>query len=74
MSLKHPQERSVSYHLVHLKPMMSVLSLKLPLYELNTKKAEIEVGGREGRSKAEGGRRREEERKREGDRKCGGER
>ena len=66
MSLKHPQERSVSYHLVHLKPVMSVLSLKLPLCELNTK-----VSGREGRRKAEGGRRREGERKREGDRSVG---
>ena len=71
MSLKHPQEHSVSYPLVHLKPAMSVFSLKLPLCELNTEKAESEVGGREGRRKAEGGRRREGERKREGDRSVG---
>ena len=56
----------MSYPLVHLDPVMSVLSLKLPLCELNTKKAEIEVSGREGRRKIEGGRRREGERKREG--------
>ena len=34
---------------------MSMLSLKLPLCELNTEKAEIEVGGREG-GREEGGR------------------
>ena len=50
----------MSYPLVHLDPVMSVLSLKLPLCELNTKKAEIEVGGREGRRKVAGGRKREE--------------
>ena len=42
---------------------MSMLSLKLPLCELNTEKAEIEVGGRKrGRreGRREGGRGREE--------------
>ena len=48
----------MSYPLVHLKPVMSMLSLKLPPCELNTEKAEIEVGGSEGRRKVEGGRRR----------------
>ena len=66
VSLNTPQEHSVSYPLVHLDPVMSVLSLKLPLCELNTKKAEIEVGGREGRRKIEGGRRREGEKKSKG--------
>ena len=45
---------------------MSMLSLKLPLCELNAEKARIKVGGREGRRKIEGGRRREGERKSEG--------
>ena len=50
------------YPLIHLKHVMSMLSLKLPLCELNTEKAKIEVGGREGRRK--GSRRTEGERKR----------
>ena len=51
---------------------MSMLSLKVPLCELNTEETEIEVGGREGRRKVEGSRRKEGEGKREGGRKCGG--
>ena len=40
-----------------------MLSLKQLLCELNTKKAEIEVGGREGRRKIAGGRKREEKKR-----------
>ena len=44
------------YPLIHLEPVMSVLSLKLPLCELNTEKAGIKVGGREGGEKEDRGR------------------
>ena len=43
--------KGLSYSLVHPKPVMSMLSLKLPLCELNSEKAQFEVGGREGRRK-----------------------
>ena len=51
---------------------MSMLSLKLPLCELNTEKAEIEVSGREGEKgeKEEG--RGERERRRKGGGEEGG--
>ena len=46
---------------------MSMLSLKLPLCELNTEKAEIEVGGREGgEGEKEEGRGERERRRKEG--------
>ena len=54
------------YPLIHLKHVMSMLSLKLPLCELNTEKAQIKVGGREGRTKVEGGRGSEEKEREEG--------
>ena len=40
--------KGLSYPPVHPKPVMSMLSLKLPLCELNTEKAEIEVGWKGG--------------------------
>ena len=53
---------------------MSMLSLKLPLCEMNTEKAEIEVGGREGevRKKEEGRGKRERRRKGGGSEREGG--
>ena len=50
----------MSYPLIYLKRVMSMLSLKLPLWKLNTEKAQIKVGGREGRTKVEGVRRKKE--------------